>query len=177
MAFDFSVENNPLFKEAQRLAIPPFNTLADIGCGLRPQTSIVAKQHTYVEPHCEYADIIQEKGHDVVRKTALDFLSNCQDFDIITMFDVIEHMEKDEGKEVVNLVKEKARQVFIFTPNGFMSQEETGDTDAWGFHGQKWQRHRSGWIPEDFPGWKVLTSPVCGSSFEGGTLLAVWTNE
>jgi hypothetical protein len=46
--------------------------------------------------------------------------------------------------------------VHVYTPEGYLPQAATEDgTDAWGLHGGEWQRHRSGWAVDDFPGWRV----------------------
>ena len=45
-----------------------------------------------------------------------------------------------------------------------MPQEPNADgLDQWGMSGAEWQKHRSGWFPNDFPlenGWTVIASKV-----------------
>ncbi len=87
--------------------------------------------------------------------TALEALTELEEnVDSIVMLDVIEHMEKTVGKTVLKLAEEKAKsQVVIYTPFGFKPQEG----DAWGLNGHEWQRHRSGWTPDEFPDWRVVS--------------------
>ena len=146
----------------------------DVGAGIRPQTFIKAKRHECVEPHREYADWLRDNGYCVWESTAIDVLPQMHELDTVVMLDVIEHMEKDEGLEVIRLCKEKAKQVIIFTPLGFCKQSyEDGEKDAWGMNGMKWQTHRSGWKPSEFQGWTTY----CDESFHrdrGGAFFAIW---
>ena len=81
------------------------------------------------------------------------------------MLDVLEHMHKNEGIEVIELAKKKAiKQIVIFTPKGFVQQT----VDSWNMGGEYWQTHRSGWLPGEFPGWDI--------SFYDEGFFAIWTN-
>jgi hypothetical protein len=130
--------------------------LVDVGPGIRPQQIISADRHICIEPHWEYADYLDANGYEVIRDTGLSGLNRVNHVDSIVALDVIEHMEKQEGVEFLRKAVEKAKQVIVFTPFGFLPQEETGSSDAWGMNGQKWQRHRSGWLPSEFEGWRVF---------------------
>lgn len=146
----------------------------DVGAGIRPQCLIKAKRHLCVEPHGEYVEWLRENGYDVLQSTAKDALCKLSDLDTVIMLDVIEHMEKDDGLEVMKLCQEKARQVVIFTPLGFCVQAYSdGDKDAWGMNGTDWQTHRSGWKPSEFQGWRTY----CDDTFHGdrgGAFFAIW---
>jgi len=132
-------------------------SVLDIGAGIRPMSWYVPENHTCVEPHPTYVKRLKQAGFNVWLNDALDCLKIMpvhEDamFEAIYLLDVIEHMEKDEGVEVVSLAVEKAKkQVVIFTPLGFMQQ----DDDGWGLDGEYWQKHRSGWLPEEFSDWKI----------------------
>ena len=81
--------------------------------------------------------------------------------DTIFLVDVIEHLEKDEGRALLALTEKVARQqVVVFTPWGFMPQHHSDGKDGWGLSGGEWQEHKSGWLPEDFIGeeWKFIAS-------------------
>lgn len=106
-------------------------------------------RHICVEPYGPYADVLESSGFEVVRKSALEALKETK-AQAVYLLDVIEHMEKDEAREVIELSM-RADQVVIFTPYGFVPQE----SDAWGMGGEYWQKHRSGWLPEEFPGWET----------------------
>ncbi len=125
------------------------DSVYDIGAGIRPQTWFIAKEHTLVEPSVIYAERLTDAGWTVVCARAEDFLESAEPRETIFLLDVIEHMDKDTGLKVIDLMKAVAtRQIVVYTPFGFMEQNE----DAWGMGEHDLQTHRSGWYPEDFPG-------------------------
>lgn len=141
----------------------------DIGAGIRPQTLVRADKHVCVEPFRPYADWLRERGFAVIEKKASDALKPVRQAEHIVMLDVLEHMERDEGELVLRLAKERARkQIVVFTPLGFMGQE----FDVWGMGGHEWQRHRSGWTPDDFPGWEHIVDENFHEGF--GAFFAIW---
>lgn len=144
--------------------IKPVSTVLDIGCGIRPQQYITPEYLICVEPHLEYVEILKTSLKDanavIIPLDALKALAGMPDrsIDSIFLIDVIEHMEKDIGAKVLLECERVARQqVIIFTPLGFMPQEiHAGDVDGWNLHGGEWQDHKSGWYPEEFPGWEII---------------------
>jgi len=140
------------------------HTLLDIGPGIRPQTLIGCKVHLMAEPCDEYRDILAAKHPRYVPFSAdwdaATKLLTGGVVDTVVLLDVIEHLERDEGRRLLDKTIELARsQVVIFTPLGFMPQESDTDKDAWGLSGVDWQVHRSGWTPDDFDGWKIVVCP------------------
>ncbi len=90
-----------------------------------------------------------------VRK--VDFPPNS--FDAVLCLDLIEHLEKKEGRELIDKMEKWARKkVIIYTPNGFVLHEDLKRNPL--------QEHKSGWTTEelgslDFKvygmfGWKAL---------------------
>ena len=131
-------------------------SVLDIGAGIRPMNWYTPKEHHCVEPHAPYVKVLMQHGYDVWIFTALDVLSHPEvfetDYEAIYLLDVIEHMEKEEGFEVIALASDRAKkQVVIYTPTGFMEQTH----DEWGLGGEEWQTHKSGWMPEEFAGWDI----------------------
>jgi len=133
-------------------------TVLDIGSGIRPMNWYKPKQHICLDPYDPYLERLAGYGYKTICSTAKHYLTNRSkfiyddDFEAIYMLDVIEHMHKNEGQEVIELAKEvTGTQLIIFTPKGFMEQTE----DAWGLGGHEWQTHRSGWLPGEFPGWRI----------------------
>lgn len=139
----------------------------DVGAGIRPMNWHKPAQHVCVEPYAPYADMLEAGGYTVLRQTALEALQTPRTGHAVYLLDVIEHMDKVDATEVIELAMRGARQVVVFTPYGFMHQ----DHDVWGFEGHSWQTHRSGWLPEEFPGWD--TWRYGWPPFEG--FYAVWT--
>ena len=79
--------------------------------------------------------------------------------------DVIEHLEKSEALDLLKRLKRTEalarKQIVLFTPLGFLPQEDLDGKDAWGLDGGAWQEHKSGWSPEDFDGsWRIYASKV-----------------
>ena len=140
-------------------------TVLDIGAGIRPFNWYRPSRHLCVEPYPIYAYKLQEAGYDVRVMTAETALRALR-ADQILLLDVVEHMERSEAEIVIALAKEAARrQVIIYTPIGFMPQ----DGDTWELGGDYWQLHRSGWTPEDFPGWTI--------ELRSKGFFAIWTRE
>ena len=152
-----------LQNRAINLIKPAFSVL-DVGCGIRPQQFIAPEFLICIEPHLEYVEILKKNLQDtnvliipLDAKQALRALPN-RSVDSIFLIDVIEHMTKEVGMDVICECERVARQqVVLFTPLGFMPQEiHGGDLDGWNLHGGELQDHKSGWYPEDFPGWNVV---------------------
>jgi hypothetical protein len=62
-------------------------------------------------------------------------------YDLALLIDVIEHLEKPEGYDLLDRLLGHARRVLLTTPLGFRRQE---------IPGQPFETHRSGWMPWDF---------------------------
>ena len=144
------------------------DSVLDIGAGIRPMNWYAPHNHTCVEPYEPYAKILKQHGYATWVGTALDILSydwpEAAKFEAIYLLDVIEHMEKEQGLEVIEKAElQSTKQIVIYTPTGFMAQEG----DSWGLGGDEWQKHRSGWLPEEFPGWDI--------QFHGKSFFAVLT--
>lgn len=146
----------------------PAEILLDIGCGIRPQDHVQARTHICCEPFDEYIDVCMSENR---KKKNFIFLKNDWDgalnlfpknsIDTIMLADVIEHLDKNTGMELLSKSIELVnKQVIIFTPLGFMPQEHPDGKDAWGLNGGKWQEHKSGWLPDDFKEneWSFLVS-------------------
>lgn len=154
-------ENESRFLDVEVLNLikeTEYQSLLDIGPGIRPFSAINFPTHICVEPHFEYVNILKEKGYEVFQETALNYLSKFPNFDLIIMSDVIEHMERKTGERVLKLAITAAKKhLIIFTPFGFVKNTSIFKTkDSWGLNGKKWQKHRSGWFPSDFPNFKII---------------------
>lgn len=144
--------------------IKPVSTVLDIGCGIRPQQYITPELLICIEPHIEYVEILKRSLKDanavIIPLDAAKALAGMPDrsIDSIFLIDVIEHMEKDVGAQILLECQRVARQqIIIFTPLGFMPQEvHAGAVDGWNLHGGEWQEHKSGWYPEEFAGWDII---------------------
>lgn len=71
-------------------------------------------------------------------------------FDLVIASDLIEHLDKNDGFKLLDLMEKTAsKKVIILTPNGFLKQGVYDDND--------FQIHKSGWTTEEFEsrGYKV----------------------
>ena len=128
----------------------------DIGCGLRPQRLSVHSNSVYVEPYSEYRQRLRDADPRkiIIRSNAIDALDKFDDFsfDVVYLLDVIEHMDKEEGRLAIKEALRVTRnQVVIFTPLGFMPQHHEDIENEWdGATFSELQDHKSGWLPEEF---------------------------
>lgn len=147
----------PLFQAAAK-RVREVGIVLDVGAGIRPQQLVKCKKLICAEPCREYVKVLYRGSYTVIQARAVEAVELVREVDTIVALDVIEHLERVEGIAFLSAAVAKARQqVVIFTPMGFMPQDDGDGPDAWGMNGAQWQRHRSGWMPEDFPGWEILT--------------------
>jgi len=158
------VDRDSLYERGLAL-VKPAASVMDIGCGVRPQTIVNDPAVLVcVEAHAEYVAELRRRFAGtttlIIQGRVPDCLAPLPDrcIDTIMMLDFIEHLDPEAGRATLAECGRLARrQVVLFTPLGFMPQDESGETDGWGLHGQYWQTHRSGWTPEDFDDrWHVV---------------------
>lgn len=114
----------------------------DLGCGRHSMVAIVSsKTHTvgveFFKPHFDQA-VLSGRHTKYVHAdiTKVDFPEKS--FDAVVLLDVLEHLPKEEGSRLLEKMQRWARRkVVIFTPNGYLPQEEFDDNPL--------MAHRSGW--------------------------------
>jgi methyltransferase family protein len=119
----------------------------DVGCGRSSVLSELppVKRSVGLEAHLPALEESRRKGlhHEYVQGDArtADFPDGA--FDAVLMMDLIEHLDRDEGNALLDRAERIANaKVIVFTPNGFIPQEEYDDNPL--------QVHRSGWSVDDF---------------------------
>nr|WP_315187119.1 hypothetical protein [uncultured Albidiferax sp.] len=133
----------------------PANVCLDIGPGVRPQRMLSCPVHLLVEPYRGYAEKLSIAYPDkpVFCLDGLAYLREAfnKSVDTVFLLDVIEHLEKNDGHQLLEQALRVARkQVVVFTPVGFMPQHYS-DSEPWeGVTHTDLQNHRSGWLPEEF---------------------------
>jgi predicted TPR repeat methyltransferase len=120
-------------------------TLLDVGCGTNSLVSRFSNQLSYTVGVDCFAPSLRASRtsgihRDYVQMNALDvgaYFGN-ESFDCVLASDVIEHLSKRDGWKLLAAMERIARRkVMIFTPNGFLHQDEYG--------GNPYQAHLSGW--------------------------------
>lgn len=152
------IERDKLFPEVIK-NIKPVMIGFDIGTGIVSHDYLKTTLYVCCEPYEEYAKVLAGKieGKDnyvILQKDWMGSIAGLKDnsIDSVFLIDVIEHLEKEEGRKLLKITERVVRkQIVIFTPLGFVKQELLeGGKDAWGLNGATYQEHKSGWLPEDF---------------------------
>jgi hypothetical protein len=177
MVLTYNANGVPLYVKAKP-HIKYADVLLDVGAGIRPQSFVEWRRHVCLEPHGEYCEVLRANGFEVIQGEAPAALMSMDPVDTVACIDVLEHMTRDDGMAAVEQMKRLARgQVVIFTPLGFMPQDGGSDMDPWGYQGQRWQQHRSGWTPDDFPGWRCFVDDDFHTRERGakyGAFFTIW---
>jgi len=98
-----------------------------------------------IEVFEEYITPLQLSIYDnIYIGEATKTLKELGNYDLIYLGDVIEHFEKEEGKQFIVDVLGHAKFVIIATPTKVSKQGAV--------YGNKHEVHKSQWTPEDFPG-------------------------
>jgi predicted TPR repeat methyltransferase len=164
----------PDFLSELKEAVGGCETLLDVGCG---NNSIVNKlpKEIYsvgVDLHKPSIEKSKEQGihNEYYEIDVLDiekqFLSKS--FDCVLALDLIEHLTKKEGLNLLEMMETIARKkVIVFTPNGFLPQGEYDNNPN--------QIHKSGWEVEEMKmqgydiiginGWKPLRGEYANIKF------------
>ena len=134
-------------------------SVLDVACGLSLKSKYIPAQiRVGVDIYDEYFKHIESEVPYVTVKYDVRKLSEIfvpKSFDLVIGCDIIEHLEKEEGYELLKQCEEIARKAVISeNPRGHVPQ----DIDILGYGGHHWQTHRSAWQPEEFEelGYKVL---------------------
>ena len=149
------IEINPNFLINKRLVIEPRSTALNLGCGA--YVSDIAKQLKEIEFKTLYSvDIWPEYLKKIGAVKALEHIPVAADVrDFVTMltqpvdyaflFDILEHLPKEQGINLLSELKTKAKTILAFTP-----------IEPEGFHRKNvepeniFQDHVSYWGEEDF---------------------------
>ncbi len=71
----------------------------------------------------------------------LKFSSNCGQYDVALLIDIIEHVDKNDGLAAVENLLRKCKYLVISTPDHFFEQH---------LYESEFEEHRSLWTPSDF---------------------------
>ena len=71
-----------------------------------------------------------------------------KNYDLFTAIDMIEHLPKEDGINLINKIDKYFNNKMFFTPKGFLRQDETTHPEL--IAANPWQKHISGWDVTDF---------------------------
>ena len=132
--------------------IDPSDTVLDLGCGILQEFGYKPPVGKYlgVDAFDPYLRKIADQGVMTIRGKLPDvcdsFLDNS--WNIVLLADVIEHLTKEDGLELLDHAERIAKKcVIIDTPNGFEPQD---GWNAWGLPYCQFQAHLSGWTDQEF---------------------------
>jgi len=125
--------------------------LLKIGCGYK--TDAVDIFQPYIDKHNKAGNYHSCKLADILTMPLIPELE--KKYDAVVICDVLEHLPKDKVVEIglLSAIEKVARKkVILFTPNGFVENEEIDDN--------YYQEHLSVWEPSDYicRGYKVIGS-------------------
>lgn len=147
-----------LARELNNIIFPECQTLLDVGCG---NNSVVQffnrklKKSVGVDLFEKSIEQAKAKGiHNTYIKSDvldIDKAFGFKSFDCVLSIDVIEHLEKDEAKSLINKIENIAKKcVVLQTTNGYLPQGAEG--------GNLYQIHKCGFTSDELKklGYKVL---------------------
>jgi len=117
----------------------------DIGCGRGAFKSLKYLRAAGCDIYQPSLVRAREKGYyeNLLRCDARYLPFKAKSFDVALCVEVIEHLDKTEGEELLRRMEEVAgRQIIVTTPWGFCPLEERYDNP--------YLNHRSAWLPEEF---------------------------
>lgn len=132
-------------------------SLLDVGCGAdSPIQAFSDKlQCVGVDAYKPSIEISKKKGihKRYYISNALNLLERFKpkSFDCVFACEIIEHMPKKQGIELIRILEAIAKKkVVIMTPNGFVPQKA--------YNNNPWQEHKSGWTSQEMikRGYKVV---------------------
>lgn len=137
----------------------------DVGCG-RFSNLTAMRPSLYSTGIDVYAPAIEEAQHhhlhddyivdDIMRHDFAD-----RRFDVVVASEVIEHLDKWAGWDLLRRMESLASKlVIVTTPNGFLPQGPE--------FGNPWQRHLSGWFVNDFESLGYIVRGTAGPKFMRG---------
>lgn len=119
----------------------------DLGCGGQPYLSEPGQGRRFIGLESWYASCLTARSaprYQAVIQAQLPLIpARSKSVDAVVFLQVIEHLPKDQGYQLIQEAERVARRrVILTTPKGFVQQEP--------YHGNPYQHHLSGWSIQDF---------------------------
>ena len=139
--------SNEVFDKVINLLLPEGKedmVMVDIGCGdARATKDLGFKGGVFVD-----LDKRENSPEGTIVCDALGYLDGMHNvfnykFDMLYALDFIEHLTKDKGNELLDIIEERIKMAVLFTPLGHLAV--SGGEEKFDIH-----KHWSGWLPEEF---------------------------
>jgi SAM-dependent methyltransferase len=137
-------------------------SVLDLGCGLMSPI-IYCKEIEYsigVEIYKPYLDESKKKKihTEYLNKRIEEIMFPDNSFDSVLLIEVLEHLNKETGIEILKKIEKIARKkIIITTPGGYFSQNEVDKNP--------FQKHLSGWSINDFKKYGYKCRGLAGLRF------------
>lgn len=101
----------------------------------------------------------QQKIHtEYVHKKIAEVTFREKSFDAVILIEVLEHLPKEVGYEILKKMEKLAKKkIILTTPNGFVAQNE--------IDGNQWEKHISGWNYEEIKALGFAIKGLAGLKF------------
>ncbi len=138
-----------------RKAIGEPNTLLDLGSGDGTFTKSIKLDSDWIITAADiYPKIVKDALRNDLYKKVIngdvntivnDLIKKKQKYNVVLLSQVIEHLNKNEGKKLLKAVEKIAtNRIVVGTPRGYLSQEDVFVDE------NPFQKHKSGWTTEEF---------------------------
>lgn len=121
-------------------------TVLDIGCGNNSPFKYFSENFYSVGVDLFKPYLKESKRGKIHNEYILSDVKKVEfkekSFDIVLCLDVLEHLTKEDGYELIKKMENWGKKIIIFTPNGFLEQNEYDEN--------KLQVHLSGWTVKAF---------------------------
>jgi len=138
-------------------AVGKCKSLLDVGCGNDSPIKSFSQKMYCVGVDAYGPSIEKSKNFKIHNKYYKIFVLDIGEkfkpnsFDCVLASDLIEHLTKEEGIKLIEMMEKIAKnKVIIMTPNGFLPQGI--------YYNNPWQVHKSGWTVKEMKkrGYKVI---------------------
>ncbi len=155
------------------------DSVLELGCGVGDKLARTpCSLRVGVDAFRPYLDMAVLKWgprlHELHLAEAVEYMAKeVRVFDAILLIDFIEHLPKDQGKQLLDRCRRSARRkVIVFCPLGECRQ----DKDVYDLGGDHWQTHRSTWSVSDLRKAEFDVAQWPGYREDGGlSAFAIWS--
>lgn len=173
-----SISSPNIIKHVSKILNQVDGAVLDIGCGVPSimQDLILNRSLVGVDV-LDFSSLQKlDKNHHYISCNVIDYFDKPEDFlkmieektgisqfNVVTAFNVIEHMERKDGKNLLDFMERiTSRFCILETPCGFVPQGPE--------FGNEYQRHLSGWFVHDFEGRGYTVKGSLGTNLMRGYL-------